>query len=265
MLPFATHCSLFDVLRFPERWPGSIQHCLPGWWFKPQDTDQLPSRLCCCLQERRLWMSLHLANRLPSHFQMPTSCLHCLARQPSSCNWPLQMHNAARATTTIGHPGPRESSQQRLMFLDGALQMGPHEIWVPQRCAQNDQTLHMCRQFKASPHMCRQVHDPRHPFQNLASWRFLPCAVPDLRLAQVDADPSPRPRRILQQTHHSPHATWFRHRVFVIQTRKQMLSFAQLLLEPPTRGAVQGRTRGAPTGLLVLLLLPELWCAWCHH
>ena len=34
--------------------------------------------------------------------------LHSLARQPSSCNCPWQMHNATRATTPIGHPEPKE-------------------------------------------------------------------------------------------------------------------------------------------------------------
>ena len=115
------------------------------------------------------------------------------------------------------------------MFLDSTFQVGPHELWVPQWCAQNVQPLQLSRQFRASPHMRRRILNPRHPFQNLASWWFHPCAVPHLRL--VHAYPCPNPQRILQQAHHSPHAIWFRDCVNVIQIRKEMLSFAQLLLD----------------------------------
>ena len=36
--------------------------------------------------------------------------LHCPAQQPVSCNWPLQKHNATKATTTTGHREPPESA-----------------------------------------------------------------------------------------------------------------------------------------------------------
>ena len=118
----------------------------------------------------------------------------------------------------------RNPLQQRLKSLDGPLQMGPYEIWVPQRCAKNVQTLQMYWQTQGiSTHV---LTGPR--------------PSPSFPKSLIQC-----PQRILQQTNYSPH----RDLVLSLRechpnTQTDALLCATVAGLPPERGAVHGRTRG---------------------
>ena len=110
------------------------------------------------------------------HFHIPTSCasqktiLHCQAQKPVSCIWPLQKYTATKQPRRLDIGNHRNPLHWLLMFLDSTFQMGAHELWVPQWSSNSSGPLPTCADGWI-----------RHPFQNLASSGFHPCAIPHLR------------------------------------------------------------------------------------